>query len=71
MPELTAVDILIEPDEVSTRRAREINQRMLRSVPDGVVLDATHEPHITMLPPRWPSNRAARCSISRPTSSPP
>jgi 2'-5' RNA ligase superfamily protein len=49
VPGLTAVDILIEPDEVSIRRAREINQRMLRSVPDGIVLDATHEPHITML----------------------
>jgi hypothetical protein len=49
MTELTAVDILIEPDDATITRAREINARMLQSVPDGIVLDATHQPHITML----------------------
>jgi hypothetical protein len=49
MNELTAVDILIEPDDATITRAREINARMLRSVPDGITLDATHQPHVTML----------------------
>jgi hypothetical protein len=49
MSELTAVDILIEPDDATITRAREINARMLQSVPGGIVLDATHRPHITML----------------------
>jgi hypothetical protein len=49
MSELTAVDILIEPDEATVQRAREINLRMLQSVPDGITLDATHQPRITML----------------------
>jgi hypothetical protein len=49
MSELTAVDILIEPDEATIQRAQKINQRMLQSVPGGITLDATHQPHITML----------------------
>jgi hypothetical protein len=49
MDELTAVDILIEPDDATITRARELNVRMLQSVPDGITLDATHRPHITML----------------------
>jgi 2'-5' RNA ligase superfamily len=49
MSELTAVDILIEPDEATIQRAKKINLRMLQSVPDGITLDATHQPHITML----------------------
>jgi hypothetical protein len=49
MSDLTAVDILIEPDADAIQRARKINRRMLQSVPDGITLDATHQPHITML----------------------
>jgi hypothetical protein len=49
MSELTAVDILIEPDEVAIARARAINARMPLSVPAGITLDDTHLPHITML----------------------
>lgn len=49
MSELTAVDILIEPDDASIERAREVNRRMPLSVPAGITLDDTHLPHITML----------------------
>jgi hypothetical protein len=46
---LTAIDILIDPDEAASERAREVNARMLKSMPEGWVLDATHQPHITLL----------------------
>lgn len=49
MSELTAVDILIEPDDASIERAREVNRRMPLSIPAGITLDDTHLPHITML----------------------
>lgn len=49
MSDLTAIDILINPDEATIERARQINVRMRESVPDGFALDATHQPHITTL----------------------
>jgi 2'-5' RNA ligase len=49
MSELTAVDILIEPDAAAIARARQINARMPLSVAAGITLDETHLPHITML----------------------
>jgi hypothetical protein len=49
MSELTAVDILIQPDDAAIARAREINARMPLSVAAGITLDETHLPHITML----------------------
>jgi hypothetical protein len=49
MTELTAVDILIEPDDAAIARARAINARMPLSAPAGITLDDTHLPHITML----------------------
>ncbi|WP_018774627.1 hypothetical protein [Arthrobacter sp. 131MFCol6.1] len=49
MTELTAIDILINPDEAALARARALNARMLRSVPDGFALDTMHAPHITTL----------------------
>jgi len=49
MTDLTAVDILINPDEAASDRARAVNERMRRSVPEGFALDATHAPHITTL----------------------
>jgi hypothetical protein len=49
MSDLTAIDILINPDEDTIRRAREVNAKMLKSMPEGWVLDATHQPHITTL----------------------
>jgi len=51
MGELTAIDILIHPDEVMLERAKSVNQRMLHSVPPptGFSLDEHHQPHITVL----------------------
>jgi hypothetical protein len=49
MADLTAIDILINPDEATIERAREVNARMLESMPEGWVLDDTHQPHITTL----------------------
>jgi len=49
MTDLTAIDILVNPDDATLERARAINARMLRSVPSGFALDATHQPHITTL----------------------
>jgi hypothetical protein len=49
MTELTAIDVLIDPDDATIQRAREVNARMLESMPGGWVLDDTHQPHITTL----------------------
>jgi hypothetical protein len=46
---LTAIDILVNPDETAIEHARTWNARMRQSVPDGFALDATHQPHITTL----------------------
>lgn len=49
MSELTAIDILINPDEATIEHARKVNAQMRQSVPDGYAIDATHQPHITTL----------------------
>jgi hypothetical protein len=49
MTELTAIDILIDPDQHSIERAREVNAVLLKSMPQGWKLDETHQPHITTL----------------------
>jgi hypothetical protein len=51
MSDLTAIDILIDPDEDTMKRAREVNARLLESapLPKGWALDDTHQPHITTL----------------------
>jgi hypothetical protein len=51
MSDLTAIDILIDPDKGAMKRAREVNARLLESVPlpKGWALDDTHQPHITTL----------------------
>ena len=49
MSDLTAIDILINPDEQTVERARAVNARLRQSVPGGYALDATHQPHITTL----------------------
>ena len=51
MTELTAIDILIDPDEAAIEHARKVNARLLESIPSppGWVLDDTHQPHITTL----------------------
>jgi len=47
--DLTAIDVLVNPDEKALQHARTWNARMRESVPDGFALDATHQPHITTL----------------------
>jgi hypothetical protein len=51
MSNLTATDVLIDPDEGAMERARRVNARLLESIPSppGWVLDDTHQPHITTL----------------------
>jgi len=49
MSDLTAIDVLIDPDEATMERARAVNARMLQSLPQGWALDDTHQPHITTL----------------------
>jgi hypothetical protein len=49
MIDLTAIDILVNPDHATIEKAREFNARMRASVPSGFALDATHQPHITTL----------------------
>jgi hypothetical protein len=49
MSNLTAIDVLIDPDEHAIERAREVNAVLLKSMPQGWKLDETHQPHITTL----------------------
>ena len=49
MTDLTAIDILIDPEEAMISRAKEANARMLNSIPSGFALDEHHQPHITTL----------------------
>jgi hypothetical protein len=49
MSDLTAIDVLIDPNEATMERARAVNARMLQSLPEGWALDDTHQPHITTL----------------------
>jgi hypothetical protein len=49
MSDLTAIDVLVDPDEATMERARAVSARMLQSLPQGWALDATHQPHITTL----------------------
>ncbi len=49
MSDLTAIDILILPDETMLERAGALNEEMRGSVPEGFALDANHTPHITLL----------------------
>jgi 2'-5' RNA ligase len=46
---VTAIDTVLEPDETMMEHAQAVNTRLLGAYPDGFALDATHQPHITML----------------------
>jgi hypothetical protein len=43
MSDLTAIDVLIDPDAATMERARAVNARMLQSLPQGWALDDTHQ----------------------------
>ena len=47
--EITAIDILLEPDATMLQQCAANNARLLGVFPKGFALDATHTPHITML----------------------
>ncbi|MGC2640820.1 MAG: 2'-5' RNA ligase family protein [Pseudolabrys sp.] len=46
---VTAIDVALEPDAMMIQHAKANNARLLRVYPKGFALDATHNPHITML----------------------
>ena len=48
-PEITAIDILLQPDATMLKHAAANNARLLKVFPKGFALDAAHTPHITML----------------------
>lgn len=47
--EITAIDILLQPDAKMLKHAAANNARLLKVFPKGFALDAKHTPHITML----------------------
>jgi hypothetical protein len=47
--DVTAIDILLEPDAKMLKHAAANNARLLKAYPKGFALDASHRPHITML----------------------
>jgi hypothetical protein len=44
-----AIDVALKPDATMIQRAKAANDRLLKAYPQGFALDATHNPHITML----------------------
>jgi len=46
---VTAVDILLEPDETMIKNAVAANERLLKVFPEGFALGKTHAPHISTL----------------------
>jgi phosphoserine phosphatase len=48
-PQITAIDVLLEPDAAMLTHAAANNARLLSVFPKGFALDATHTPHITLL----------------------
>ena len=46
---VTAIDILLEPDATMCARAIAANRRLRENYPQGFPLDATHQPHVTIL----------------------
>ena len=47
--EITAIDILLQPDATMLQHSAANNARLLKEFPKGFALDAEHAPHITML----------------------
>lgn len=47
--DVTAIDVLLEPDATMLQHAAANNERLLKAYPQGFSLDAMHRPHITML----------------------
>ncbi len=47
--EITAIDVLLEPDATMLEHAQANNARLLAVFPKGFALDAAHRPHITLI----------------------
>jgi 2'-5' RNA ligase len=46
---VTAIDVLLLPDQTMIEHAKDANARLRKNYPEGFALDATHHPHITLL----------------------
>lgn len=46
---VTAIDVLLDPDDVMQAQAKKVNTRLRRVFPAGFPLDAKHRPHITLV----------------------
>jgi len=49
LSDVTAIDVLLEPDASMLRHAQAANVRLLKEFPKGYALDAAHQPHISCL----------------------
>lgn len=47
--EITAIDVLLQPDATMLKHSADNNARLLKVFPKGFALDAAHTPHITLL----------------------
>src|SRR5258705_1088219 len=47
--EITAIDILLQPDATMVKHATATNERLLKVFPKGFALDASHRPHVTLV----------------------
>ncbi len=47
--DVTAIDVLLEPDAIMLSHAQANNARLLKVFPGGFQLDAAHRPHITLI----------------------
>jgi len=46
---ITAIDILLEPDATMIQRAQDANAQLLKNFPNGFALGGEHAPHVTVL----------------------
>jgi len=46
---VTAIDILLKPDDTMLRHAAATNARLRKVFPKGFALDASHRPHVTLV----------------------
>src|SRR5271163_1063402 len=47
--DVTAIDILLDPDATMIQHAKAANSQLLKSYPKGFTLGGVHAPHVTML----------------------
>ena len=45
---VTAIDIVLEPDQTMVGHAKAANAALLKDFPKGFALDATHHPHVSI-----------------------